>query len=220
MTSHRPSPLELRDFLPEFYRRCHGRMTDRIAFEAPITPDYIERVYDGIDSDNPLPPEAAPPAEFAAISEELSDDYEVRVYLADSGRGASGIAISLEIIGHVADVGGVIAFSAAIASTVKRIHRKLTVIRGRKPNVSLGAAIHLAAADLIDRTGNSDFVLHGAGDSTNAELDGSYTGLDLFWIAFAQGSQIHFYVVKADGDPQLLGTIERPDPHGFYAADR
>ncbi len=46
MATDAPSLWELRDHLSEFYRRCHGRMTDPIAFEAPITLDYVERAYE------------------------------------------------------------------------------------------------------------------------------------------------------------------------------
>lgn len=63
--------------------------------------------------------------------------------------------------------------------------------------VSLGAAEHLAAADLVDRVGAADFELAGSGDMRSNSQDRSFTGGDGFFVVFGTRERLHHYHVTA-----------------------
>jgi hypothetical protein len=200
------------------WRASHGRMTDAIAFELPVSQDWLHSVKDPYTTVSP-PLESVEPALLDAINAELPDGYMGKLHHADTGRGASGVAIAWEIVQGVSDTGGALAFVAGSIHLTKRIYNALRSKLGRRPMVSLGAAIYLAAADLTDRLqGSTDFSLFGADDMSGAREDGAYTGEDLFWIAFLQHNSLFVYLVHADGEVVFLRKVERHDPRGLFGS--
>ena len=74
--------------------------------------------------------------------------------------------------------------SAAVLAHMVPRSRALRKRLGYRPNVSLGAAAFLAAADLVDRLGHADFILLGCGDTNIKPPDQSFTGDDTFSVVF------------------------------------
>ncbi len=156
------------EMLQERYRRYHGRMTDVVAFELPITDrgiEWIESLSPSREVGIELPANSVPEDVRAAVLDALPPDADAKYYEADSGRGASGWAVALEVAGYVADVFGAGTAAWLSAQGVRRLHQRLTRRLGRHPLISLGTAVFLAAADLSERLGTSEFSLHGRGDA-------------------------------------------------------
>lgn len=124
---------------------------------------------------------------------------------ADVGRGASGFGAAVEIIGAVAVVGGASAAVGQAARLVKWAYHKIASATGGRPWVSLGAAEHLAIADLIDRVGSEAHVL-GSGDMCSHSPDRAFTGGDAFFVVLATESELHHYHVSAYGEVHYIGT--------------
>ena len=104
----------------------------------------------------------APTAE--AIDEiEEKTGLAVKFHEADVGRGASGLGVAVEVVAGIAVAGGASAAAVQAARLVKWAYHKIASARGGRPMISLGAAEHLAMADLIDRV-NSTPHLIGSGD--------------------------------------------------------
>jgi len=194
------------------YRRLHGRMTDAVAFELPITEEAIDALLEAEGADykpgQQLPMTAVSPELRDVLIDELTEGAYT-LFEADSGRGASGNAVALEIMGHIADAGGVIAVSAAAYTGTQRIYQRLRSAMGRRPLISLGAAVHLAAADLVDRLGTTDLQVHGYGDARTPAPDASYSGEDHFFVVFAHRQDLHSYLVDARGRTHYLGAVAR-----------
>jgi hypothetical protein len=190
----------------------HGRMTRRVAFELPITEaaiDFLLEHETGYTAPSELPRFAVDDQTLAAIDSEV-DPSEYVLMEGDVGRGASGYGVAFELIGRIADVGGVIAFGGAAIATVRRLHQKISERLGRPPLVSLGAACYLAAADFVDRFGTHDFELHGMGDTRLHPPDSAYTGNDCFFVIFQREHDLYFYAVDAYGKTTYLSTVEMP----------
>ena len=124
---------------------------------------------------------------------------------ADVGRGASGFGAAVEIIGTIAVVGGASAAVEQAARLVKWAYHKIASTTGGRPWVSLGAAEHLAVADLIDRVGSEARVL-GSGDMCSHSPDRAFTGGDAFFVVLATESELHHYHVSAYGEVHYIGT--------------
>ena len=124
---------------------------------------------------------------------------------ADVGRGASGFGAAVEIIGAIAVVGGASAAVGQAARLVKWAYHKIASATGSRPWVSLGAAEHLAVADLIDRVGSEPHVL-GSGDMCSHSPDRAFTGGDAFFVVLATESELHHYQVSAYGEVHYVGT--------------
>jgi hypothetical protein len=201
------APQRLRDE----YRRLHGRMTDAIAFELPITNEAIDALLEaeGAEYEPGMQlPEWAVSPEVRRAVEECVPDGGYGYYEADSGRGASGYAVALELMGYVADAGGVLALSAAAYKGTRHLYDRLRSTLGRRPLVSLGAALHLAAADLVDRLDPpQEFSVHGCGDARTPAPDASYSGDDHFFIVFSTDRGLHSYLVDAYGRVHYLGQV-------------
>src|SRR4051812_14168761 len=93
----------------------------------------------------------ADPELIADVEGILPDGVRYEVHDADSGRGASGYALALEIVGLVADAGGAATVGVVAWRTFRRVYDAVRRRTGRRPVISLGAAQFLAAADLVDR---------------------------------------------------------------------
>jgi hypothetical protein len=199
------------DLLRQKYRELHGRMTDVVAFELPITDRAIEELLEaegaGYQLGQEMPSYSVPAEVHAAVTEAAPEGAGVRYYDADSGRGASGYAIALELTGYVANVGGAATAIWVTAKGVRRLYESLRRKLGHRPLISLGTAVYLAAADLSERIGTAEFALYGAGDARSQVLDAAYSGSDLFYIFFEKDRTLHSYIVDARGRVHYQGTL-------------
>jgi hypothetical protein len=185
-------------------------MTEVVAFELPITDEGIRAAEaDPTEQSSPLSITAIEAGLAETINAELSEQGYA-LFSADSGRGASGYAVALEIIGVIADVGGATALAVSSIQLTRRLYEKLRNRIGRPPFVSLGTACFLAAAELSERLGHTDFRLHGAGDTRRRPSDSSYTGNDCFYVIFDHGDDLFFYAVDASGKVKYLGIAQMP----------
>ena len=126
---------------------------------------------------------------------------------ADVGRGASGSGAAVQIVEAVAVAGGGgAAASIREASRVVRwAYRKIATSTGHRPMILLGAAEHLAMADLIDRMDAVPRLL-GSGDMDSNSQDRAFTGGDAFFVVLATDSELHHYHVSACGEVFYIGT--------------
>lgn len=197
--------------LQDHYRRTHGRLTDAVGFELPITFAAIEDLLaaEGVDY-NPqqeLDANSVSPEIHAAVVESLPQGAQAHYFQADAGRGASGYAVALELAGYIADVGGAGTTLWLSAKAVARLYNRLRQAMGRRPLVSMGTAVYLAAADLSERIGTSDFELHGRGDTRSALYDASYTGDDHFYVLFERDRVLYSYIIDARGRVHFQGEL-------------
>lgn len=204
-------PEQLRDQ----YRKLHGRMTDVVGFELPITEAAIESLIGSEDGQwtgrQELADDSVPGAVRSAVLESLPNDVEPRYFEAESGRGASGYAVALELLGYVADVGGAGTVLWTMAMVVRRLYRNLQDVMGRRPLVSMGTAVYLAAADLSELIGVYDFQLHGSGDTRSSIHDAAYTGDDHFFVIFERNRVLYSYIVDARGRVHFQGELKMRD---------
>lgn len=124
---------------------------------------------------------------------------------ADAGRGASGSGTVVAIVEAVAVTGGAAAATREAARLVRWAYRKIASARGRRPMISLGAAEHLAMADLIDRVDAVPRLL-GSGDMNSNNQDRAFTGGDAFFVVLTTESELHHYHVSAYGEVYYIGT--------------
>ena len=132
----------------------------------------------------------------AEIEQEMERLLEFRE--ADAGRGAGYLGIAVEVLGPVATVGGASAAVVQSARMVRWAYRKIASATGHRPMISLGAAEHLAIADLIDRMDAVPRLL-GSGDMDSNSQDRAFTGGDAFFVVLATDSELHHYHVSAYG---------------------
>ena len=71
--------------------------------------------------------------------------------------------------------------------------------------ISLGAAEHLAFADLIDRVDATPHLV-GSGDVNSNSHDLAFTGGDMFFVVLATESGLHSYHISAYGEVHYVGT--------------
>ena len=140
---------------------------------------------------------------------------------ADVGRGASGFGAAVEIIGAIAVVGGAAAAVEQSARLVRWAYHKIASATGGRPWVSLGAAEHLAMADLIDRVDAVPRLL-GSGDMNSNNADRAFTGGDAFFVVLATETELHHYHVSAYGEVHYIGTSppirhQWDDPPPYWA---
>jgi hypothetical protein len=139
------------------------------------------------------------------VQEAVGTEVRVRGVPAQKGRGASGLGAALQVLTNVEAVAVALAFGAKITrSAYRALRRRL----GYRPNVSLGAANYLAAADLIDRLDSDDFELLGSGDTDSSPMDSSFTGEDTFWVVFSSFPVLYIYIVAANGRVHYMGSHE------------
>jgi hypothetical protein len=138
------------------------------------------------------------------VKDAIGTSFTVEVAPADFGRGASGYAAALQIVEAIGGVAAATLYQGAKKITVaayRAVRRRL----GRRPFVSLGAAKHLATADLIERAGFDDFLLVGAGDVATPPPDQSFTGADQFWVVFERFPDLFVYIVDGAGRCHYMG---------------
>ena len=153
----------------------------------------------------------------AEIEQETGRSLEFREV--DAGRGAGYLGIAVEVLGPVAAVGGASATAAGAARLVTWAYHKIAAATGRRPMISLGAAEHLAMADLIDRA-NATPRLFGSGDMCSHSSDRGFTGGDAFFVVLTTDSELHHYQVSAYGEvsyigqsPLIRGHMDDPPPY-------
>ena len=188
----------------------HGRMTDLVGFMVPINVDVLIPIMSGTDykGDAPLPNTAIDPELIKVVNESLPLGVEYQIFQASVGRGASGYGAAIEVVKWLSEAGG---FEAGLLTIAKSVQILFDGLRKRLASplvISLGAAKYLAAANLIDKLGDDNFYLHGAGDTYSAAPDRSYTGLDLFWVAFRKKGRLYLYTVTSHGDAKLAAEID------------
>jgi hypothetical protein len=107
----------------------------------------------------------------------------------------------------VADVFGAGTAAWLSAQGVRRLYQRLAKAMGRRPLISLGTAVFLAAADLSERLGTSEFSLHGRGDARTGSPDASYSGDDHFFVIFERRRILFSYLVDARGRVHFQGEL-------------
>jgi hypothetical protein len=123
------------------------------------------------------------------------------------GPGRCGRA-AIQILTTIGEVYGGVTALAQGAKFARAVYRTLRARLGYRPNVSLGAATFLAAADLIDRLGHTNFELLGCGDTNSSPPDHSFTGDDTFWVIFSDHPELYVYLVAANGRVHYMGGHE------------
>ena len=139
----------------------------------------------------------------AEIEQETGRTLEFRE--ADAGRGAGYLGIAVEVLGPVATVGGASAAVVQSARMVRWAYRKIASATGHRPMISLGAAEHLAIADLTDRVDATPRLL-GSGDMNSKSSDRGFTGGDAFFVVLSTESELHHCHVSAYGEVHYIGT--------------
>ena len=143
---------------------------------------------------------------LGAVAEiEQATGREFPIHAADVGRGASGFGAVLEVVEVIAVAGSAFAAVGQISRFVKWTYNTIAAATGYRPMISLGAAEHLAKADLIDRVGSTPELV-GSGDVNSNSPDVAFTGGDTFWIVLATESELHSYHVSAYGETFYVGT--------------
>ncbi len=181
-------------------------MDDAISFAVPTTSEAAHRYYA-----KPGPATAAglvAPDLLEASRRAVGEGVEVRGIDASVGRGASAYGAAIQLLIDIGAVGGGVMTLAHAAQIARKAYRALRALLGYRPNVSLGAATFLAAADLADRLGYTDFQLLGCGDTNSNPPDQSFTGDDAFWVIFSNHPDLHVYVVAANGRVHYMGGHE------------
>lgn len=143
----------------------------------------------------------------ARAVEEMEAHLErpLRIRESEIGRGAMGLGGALEVVGGIADIGGAGAIVVATAKAVRWCYRKLASRTGVRPLISLGAAEHLALADLVDRVDGEPSVF-GSGDMCSESEDRAFTGGDAFFVVLATDTELHHYHVTAYGELHYVGA--------------
>lgn len=149
----------------------------------------------------------------AAAVSEVEDQLGRRVRLHDVtvGRGASNLGVAVELLEPIAIVGGASAAVIEAARLVRGCYRRFARRTGRRPLISLGAAEHLALADLVDRASGEPTVFR-SGDMCTSSPDRQFTGGDAFYVVLATETALHHYHVTAYGELHYIGTSQ-PVPH-------
>jgi hypothetical protein len=182
------------------------RMDETISFAVPTTADAVHAYYA-----NPIPETAkalVAPDLLGTARQAAGDDVEVAGVDASVGRGASAYGAAIQVLITIGAVGGGVTALVQAAQVARGVYTALRKRLGYRPNVSLGAAAFLAAADLADRLGHTDFILLGCGDTNIKPPDQSFTGDDTFWVVFSEHPELHVYLVAANGRVHYMGVHE------------
>lgn len=147
----------------------------------------------------------------------------LKFFEVDVGRGASGSGTVVEVVEAIAVAGGALAAVRETARVVRWAYHRIAKARGIRPMISLGAAEHLAMADLIDRVDAVPRLL-GSGDMDSDNQDRDFTGGDAFFVVLSTDSELHHYHVSAFGEVHYIGTspliphfMDAPTP--YWAGD-
>ena len=181
-------------------------MDDVISFAVPTSADAAHRYYA-----NPGPETAealVAPDLLDAARQAAGDDVEVAGVDASVGRGASALGAAIQVLITIGALGGGVTTLVQATKVTRAVYRALRRQLGYRPNVSLAAAAFLAAADLADRLGDTNFTLLGCGDTNSRPPDQSFTGDDTFWVVFSEHPELHVYLVAANGRVHYMGIHE------------
>jgi hypothetical protein len=179
------------------------RLDKAIAFSVPRIPDAS--MPDDQDPQSDLGAALIGADLIESVQKAVGQNAVVRGIRAHKGRGASGLGAALQVLTDVETVATALIFGAHVSRSAYRALRQRL---GYRPNVSLGAAIHLAAADLIDRVNPHELDLFGSGDANDSSPDQSYTGEDAFWVIFSSFPLLYIYIVAANGRVHYMGSHE------------
>lgn len=117
------------------------------------------------------------------------------------------VNVAMEIVGAVANIGGAAVVVAAIWKATSNVYQRL-VADGEKgrPLISLGAASHLAAADLCMRLGaDSDVTILGKGAIENGRFP-------TFWVTLiGPDRKVASYLVSLFGVCTFIGIANIPN---------
>jgi len=193
--------------VPDWERRFVYRITDVPSFALPARAEVLQDLYDLGESPEIVRPEWLDPDALAAIED--IDGTQLRV--ASAGRGASGVAIALQVVGLVATVGGAYAALAEGARIVKRIWQKLRGTRRGFISVSAGAAAYLAAADAIARASGSGEVRLLKFGPVDEQEEWAFSEFDVFFAIFElTDGALLFYTISNRGGVSFVGSAKRP----------
>ena len=148
------------------------------------------------------------PELLKVVRNAVQDEVPVSGKPASVGRGASAVGAAVIVLITIGGVGGGVQTITWAAQLTRAAYRAVRKHLGHRPNVSLGAATYLAAADLCDRIGCDDFELLGSGDTDCQPPDESFTGDDTFWVIFVRRPDLYVYIVAANGRVHYMGTHE------------
>ena len=185
-------------------------LADRMAREALLLLDgLVDGAWDLLDSDEGSEIDLrtcldSRTAESVAEIEQQAG-HALKLREASVGRGASGFGVVVEIAEAIATVGGASAAIALAARGVRTAYHKIARVNRWRPLISLGAAEHLAIADLIDRVYATPQLL-GSGDLCSESDDPDFTGGDAFFVVLATDSELHHYHISAYGEIFYIGT--------------
>ena len=143
-----------------------------------------------------------------AVAEIEAEGIPIRLRSADAGRGASWLGLAFDVLEPIGTIGSASVAIVAAAQLVRRTYNKIARATGRRPMISLGAAEHLAIADLLVRLDRVDSApkVFGSGDMCSHSPDRGFTGGDAFFVVLTTESELHHYQVSAYGDVFYIGT--------------
>ncbi len=185
--------------------RYTTRLDETVSFEVPTNSDAWHAYFANPGQDSG---DAMVDSDLLSGIREVVSDIEVRGRPADVGRGASGYGAALDVLLTIGGVGGGLTTLWRAGAITRAAYRAVRRRLGHRPNVSLGAATFLAAADLTDRLGHCNFQLLGSGDTNSTPPDSSFTGDDTFWAIFSQLPDLYIYIIAANGRVHYLGSHE------------
>ena len=190
-----------------------NRFSTSVCFAIPVREDRLSEFYD-----LERPPSIVDPSwiddDAAAVAMDTGAHGAV-LQPVEAGRGASGVAVALNLVEVVANVGGALAFTAATAKAVKEVWRKLSKTKRGIISLSAGAAALLAVDSSATRVGDGMVRLIAFG-AVDTDAESSYSELDVYWavIEAVDTQVIEFYLISDKGDVSFAGRAARPvDPY-------
>lgn len=118
---------------------------------------------------------------------------------------------AVEVIQVLEAFRGAAATLVAGARLVRKAWRRIASRKVRRPTISLGAAEHLAMADLVDRAGAAPRVL-GSVDACSHSPDRGFARGHAFFVVLTTGSELHLHQVSAHGEVHYFGASSQiPD---------
>ncbi|MGJ7908712.1 hypothetical protein ACOQFL_19770 [Actinopolyspora sp. H202] len=177
------------------------RLEETACFEVPPSSAYItdpsNTNHDSVVEDDTL---------YAVRA--ATEGLAVQGRRASVGRGAEGFGAVVEVVVTFGGIGGAFMTVEWAINKTLAAYRALWHHLGRRPNVSLGAARFLAAADLTQRIKHSNFTLANSGEVDPNVPDRSFTGDDTFWAIFSDFPYVYIYIISSSGRVHYIGSHE------------
>jgi hypothetical protein len=190
-----------------------NRFSPAVCFAIPVRDDRLQEFYDL--EQPPSVVEGSWIDEDSAVIAVETRTHGAELRRVEAGRGASGVAVALTILGIVADTGGAIALMVGAAKVVKDVWRKLRKTKRGIISISSGAAALLALDSAVNRLGSDQVRLVSFG-AIDPQADSSYSEFDVYWVVIeaVDAEVIEFYLVSDKGDVTFAGRAARPvDPY-------